>query len=214
MNYPEQYKTGIAYFMDYEFIVTPYAFIPRPETELLVEKTIETVKELSAIRVLDLCTGCGNIAISLTKYLSQSKITALDISQKAICTAYKNAKSLGVSRIYFVLSDLFSAIKKIRYFDIIVCNPPYISKNDMQSLPDEVKAEPFNALFGGSDGLHFYGKIAAEAKDYLTKRGCLIMEMGYDQKEKICGILREEGYVDIEVFKDYSGIERIVKARI
>ncbi len=219
---PEQYKTGVAYFMDFEFKVSPDTFIPRPETELLVEKVIETAKQLfakryplNAIHILDIGTGCGNIAISLTKYLSQSKITALDISHRALLKARENAKILGISdRLTFLESDLLRSVKGRRLFDIIVCNPPYVSENDMRQLPEEVLSEPGTALYGGIDGLDFYKRIIKDAKFHLKKDGFLLMETGYSQSESVKKLLEDNGYINIEIFKDYSRIDRIVKAKV
>ena len=220
MSIPEQYKTGIAYFMDFEFKVSPDTLIPRPETELLVEKVIETANKLYDLRlttynlqILDIGTGCGNIAISLTKYIPQSRITALDISDEALIKAKQNAFDLGVSdKIDFIKSNLFDSLEYSVKYDIIVSNPPYVSKIDMGTLPEEVNEEPPAALYGGVDGLDFYKKIIRGAPKFLKKNGFLIMEMGYDQSLSVQDILKDSGYRDIEIFKDYSGIDRIAKA--
>lgn len=240
MSSLKQYKTGVAYFMDFEFKVSPDTFIPRPETELLVDKAIETVKLIHGmrpkgvlsevegrytrydirntkydLRILDIGTGCGNIAISLTKYLPQSKIIALDISHSALLKARKNAEMLDVSdKVTFLESDLLGALKEKGLFDIIICNPPYVSEKDMCWLPDEVREEPYAALYGGRDGLNFYRRIVKDAKPYLKKDGFLLMETGYDQSESVKALLEDNGYINIEIFKDYSRIDRILKAKV
>jgi len=227
MILPEQYRTGIAYFMDFDLKVSRDTFIPRPETEILVERVVEGAHSLAGtdgvlnwnspcqMFILDVGTGSGNIAISLTKYLRHSKIIALDISHEALVNARENACYMGVSeRICFAQSDMFSALTRSQVFDIIVCNPPYISERDMADLPPEVKAEPYTALFGGHDGLDFYRRISLEACYYLRKGGLVLMEMGYDQSECVRQMLETAGYVEVEVFKDYAGIERVIKARV
>ena len=232
MSLPGQYKSGLAYFMDFEFGVTEHTFIPRPETGLLVEKTLETIEvinktrlkgangyskdanTLGTVQILDLGTVSGNISISLTKYVDQCKITALDICHKALTKARKNALSHSVSnRVAFMVSDLFGAVAKRPVFDIIVSNPPYVSNPDMSELPPEVKAEPRIALSGGTDGLSFYRRIITECRSYLEKGGFLIMEMGYNQSRDISLLLEKEGLSEIEAFKDYSDIDRIIRAK-
>lgn len=211
---PEQYKTGAAYFMDFEFGVDSDTFIPRPETEILVETAVNTLKSQDSAIILDLCTGSGNIAISLTKYNDRSTIFALDISLNALKKARDNALfNEVVDRIRFIQGDLLSVFGKKRLFDMIVSNPPYVSRKDMNELSAEVKAEPKIALYGGEDGLDFYREIAFEAKYCLKKDAYIIMEMGYDQSKDIQQILRGAGYKGIEIIKDYSGIERIIKAK-
>jgi len=221
MTLPLQYAEGRAYFMDFELKVGAGVLIPRPETELLVERAAEACAALRCkrndekgiLRVLDLCTGSGNIAISLTKYVRRSKILALDISPEALAAAGFNAAGLGAGEnVSFVRSDLFGGICKKKYFDIIVSNPPYVSGADMATLPDDVLEEPRTALYGGPDGLDFYRRIACDAKYFLKKDGFILMEMGYDQSAAVRAILRAEGYRDTEIFKDYSGIDRIIKA--
>ncbi|MCK4463927.1 MAG: peptide chain release factor N(5)-glutamine methyltransferase, partial [Candidatus Omnitrophica bacterium] len=168
-----------------------------------------------AIRILDIGTGCGNIAISLTKYLPQSKIIALDISHSALLKARENAEILDVSdKVAFLESDLLGALKEKGLFDIIICNPPYVSEKDMRRLPDEVREEPHSALYGGVDGLNFYRRIVKDAKSYLKKEGFLLVETGYNQSESVKALLEDNGYINIEIFRDYSGIDRIVKAKV
>jgi len=216
MALPEQYVTGCAYFMDFAFTVNCDTLIPRPETELLVERALEIAgseQESGDYRILDIGTGCGNIAISLTKYLRHSKIIALDISHNALRTAYTNADGMGVSdRIVFLQSDVFQAVMKEKVFDMIVTNPPYVSARDMETLPSEVRAEPREALYGGEDGLGMYRTIVSQAREYMKTGGTLLMEVGYDQSGAVRKLLHEHCYTGIRVMKDHSGIERIVEA--
>lgn len=205
-----------AYFLDFELETEGLTFHPRPETELLVGKAVELVSKVNS-RILDIGTGCGNIAISLIKYLPSSRITALDISDTALRAARENAKKYGVEeRIEFVKSNLFENIKG-RYkafFDLIISNPPYISLEEFSSLPEKVKGDPYLALYGGIDGMDFYRKIVKKAPLYLKRGGILLMEIGYNQSAAVKYMLDSSGvFKDIEIYKDYSGIDRIIKAR-
>lgn len=230
---PVQYIVGRTEFMGLEFIVNPAVFIPRPETELLVETVLKTVNRLSLSpndtafslsrhgqkngikHILDIGTGCGNIAISLTKYLSRCKIIATDTSSDALSVARKNARLHKVqNRVTFLKGDLFETFSDKQNwlsFEAIVSNPPYIPSSELKSLPLEVKHEPEVALSAGEDGLDYYRRIIAEAAQYLVKDGYLIMEIGFGQLEKIKEIITSLGQLKLgEVVKDYSGIERVV----
>ncbi|MDD4202721.1 MAG: peptide chain release factor N(5)-glutamine methyltransferase [Candidatus Omnitrophica bacterium] len=217
MSLPEQYVTGKAYFMDFELKVTPDTLIPRPETEILVEKAVDLIKEKGSskvVRICDIGTGSGNIAISLAYYLKSVEIIAIDISEKALLIAEENAKKIGVSKkISFVKSDVFSVLDKNYKFDLIISNPPYVAQCHEHLLPPEVKAEPYNALLAGKDGMDVYKKICEDLKSYLKEDGIVMMEIGFDQSEKINTLLESKGFKDIIFFKDYSGIKRIVKAK-
>jgi len=218
---PLQHKAGRAFFMDFKFSVTLDTLIPRPETEILVEKTLnaamQCIKEAGCgyrVHILDIGTGCGNIAISLTKYLEQSKITALDISLSALTIAKQNALDMAVKeRIHFIAADMMTAFKKQSMFDIIVSNPPYVSERDMGTLPDQVRTEPHSALYGGEEGLDFYRILSDHASSLLKKNGILIVEIGYDQAVRVKKILEGSGYSDICIYKDYNSIDRIIEAR-
>lgn len=216
MKTPLQHTTGKAYFMDFEFNVNEDTFIPRPETELLVEKAVESLRGTPSkgMSILDIGTGSGNIAISLTKYIQQSRIVALDISYKALEKARANAVNNGVSdRIRFIQSDLFDGLLPGVLFDMVISNPPYVSKADMVELPGEVQREPYVALYGGIDGLDFYRAIADKVTGYLKEHGILLMEVGYDQALDVKRILEKKPFKQVEIFKDYSGIDRIIKAQ-
>jgi release factor glutamine methyltransferase len=223
MTLPVQYLTNKAYFMDFEFMVDGDTFIPRPETELLVEKALEKIKEIESskprmgsrlINILDIGVGSGNISISLTKYAEQSKILALDISHRTLVKARLNARTIGCDgRISFIRSDLFSGLAVNPYFDIIISNPPYISSKDMDALDDEVKCEPFRALYGGKDGLYYQRRILDEGRSYLRKGGYCLLEIGYDQGIAVRKLMEQNDFKDIEISKDYAGIDRIACAR-
>jgi len=204
---PLQYIIGKQEFMGLEFEVNKNVLIPRADTEILVEEVIELIgnKEL---KVLDLCTGSGAIAVSLAKKLKNIKATASDISLNALKTAKKNA-ILNDVNVIFKQSDLFENIEET--FDIIVSNPPYIETNVIKTLNKDVQNEPFIALDGGKDGLDIYRKIINEAYKYLNENGTLALEIGYNQKEQVINLLREsDNYTDIYSKKDLSGNDRIV----
>lgn len=199
---PLWYVFGSADFYGREFIVNPDVLIPRPETEELVECALKVIGKES--KVLDLCTGSGAIAVTVALEKG-AEVTASDISEKALETAKRNAEKLG-GKVKFVQSDLFDDIEN--KFDVIVSNPPYISKADMDALQPEVKKEPYIALYGGEDGLSFYRKIAAAAPEKLNDNGMIFLECGYDQSEAITKLLAD--FFEVEVKKDLEGKERIV----
>ncbi len=203
---PLWYCMGDTEFYGYTIKVDERVLIPRPETELLVENSLKYIDEGKS--VLDLCTGSGAIAIAVSKQ-SKARVTAIDISKDALELAKENAKA-NEADIEFIESDLFENLSD-RKFDVIISNPPYIKKEDLASLQKEVKDfEPMLALDGGKDGLAFYKKICKNAKDYLTEKGVLIMECGFDQAQEIKEMLK--GFSKVEIIKDYENIERIVLA--
>lgn len=207
--------------MDFEFETENAVLYPRPETEILVEKAIDLlsghVESGRTPAILDIGTGCGNIAISLTKYILSGKIVALDISDAALRVAEGNAATHGVrERIVFLKSNLFENVKKNyeNYFDLIISNPPYVSLEDFSSLPEEVKSDPYIALYGGTDGTDFYRRITKESPAFLKSGGILLMEIGYNQADAVKALLENSGnFRDICVYKDYANIDRIIKAR-
>ena len=207
--------------MDFEFETESATLYPRPETEILVEKAIELISgsadTASERAILDIGTGCGNIAISLTKYIPSGKIVALDISDTALRVAEKNARLHGVGgKIVFLESNLFDGIINSykNYFDLIISNPPYVSLEDFSSLPEEVKKDPYIALYGGVDGLNFYRRIARESARFLKSEGSILLEIGYGQAPDVIKILVDSGnFCGAHVYKDYSGVERIISAK-
>ncbi|MBI3752431.1 MAG: peptide chain release factor N(5)-glutamine methyltransferase [Deltaproteobacteria bacterium] len=239
---PSQYIIGEQEFWGLAFRVTPDVLIPRPETELLVEKTIKTVSSKSEVvsgnnniqltthdsrfTILDLCTGSGCIAISLAKEIADCRIYAADISEKALAVARENAERHGVAdKIHFLCGNLFEPLLAPESFnrgkgmdvsfDLVVSNPPYISKKMMAGLEPEVKDyEPRAALYGGEDGLDFYRRIISESPAYLSAGGYLILEIGYGQAEKIKRLIElSDTFEDINIIKDFSGIDRVIKAK-
>lgn len=212
---PLQYITGVQEFMKINFIVTKDVLIPQPDTEILVEEVIKIANKIENPLILDLCTGSGAIAVSIAKNIPNAKIVASDISKKALEIARHNAKLNGViENIDFMESNLFDKIKNIK-FDIIVSNPPYIKKEDIKNLNDEVRREPIIALDGGNDGLKFYKKITKNAYKYLKNNGYLCYEIGYDQKIDVIEILEnEKKYRNIYSLKDLYDNDRIVISQI
>ena len=203
---PLWYCIGDTNFYGYTIKVDERVLIPRPETEILCEQAIKCV--FDGAEVLDLCTGSGAIAITVNKETG-AKVVAVDISSDAILLAQENAKE-NQAQVEFIQSDMFSNLTD-RKFDLIISNPPYIRSSDILNLQDEVKNyEPILALDGGEDGLDFYRIIANNVLNYLNKNGIVLLECGYDQAKDVAELFN--GF-DVEIIKDYSGIERIVKAK-
>lgn len=216
---PYAYIIGNKEFMKLKFKVDASTLIPRDDTEILVQKAIEEIESLNEIkksilvakkekiRVLDMCTGSGCIAIALAKYVSNCEVDGVDISQDALKIAIENASSNNV-KVNFIKSNLFEKINN--HYDMIVSNPPYIVSSVIENLQREVQKEPHIALDGGEDGLYFYRKIAKEATNFLKNSGMLLFEIGFDQGKKVSEILLNEGYKNIEVIKDLSGNDRVI----
>lgn len=215
-RYPLQYIIGSVDFMGLELKVEPGVFIPRPETELLVEKVIEIVRGSESrsrgSKILDLCTGCGAIAVALSRFAKGVDMTASDISDAAIGIAEKNIKSHNCDNIKLVKSDLFDNLHT-EEFDIIVANPPYIQDEDFENLMPEVLYEPKISLHGGKEGLDIYRDILEEAPSFLKKNGYLLMEVGYNQADALASELNPEIYSCMGTTKDYNGIDRIIAAK-
>ena len=212
---PLQHITNLQEFMKLNFYVDENVLIPRPDTETLVEEVIKISTKVRAKKILDLCTGSGAIAVSLAKYLENVQITAVDISSKALQVAIRNAKNNNVEeKITFIESDLFTDIAKEKY-DIIVSNPPYIKSNVIPDLNEEVRKEPYIALDGGLDGLNFYKKIIKDGYEYLKYKGYLCLEIGYDQKEEVEQIIKNDGkYFNTYSKKDLYGNDRIIVTQL
>jgi len=223
-NTPLQYIIGKTGFFGLELLTPEGVFIPRPETEVLVEAVIANAlchprMNLAGIQacpsILDLCTGAGNVALSLAKNIPNARITATDISANAIKTAKDNAARNGVSQnLEFVEGDLFKALAPERKFDIIVCNPPYIKREDLAGLPQDVQQEPVQALDGGEDGLDFYRRIFSQAPEFLNPGGFVAVEIGEGQAEDVKRIATAGNFTDFEIIKDLNRINRIVIAWI
>ena len=207
---PLQYIIGTQGFMGMELKVTPDVLIPRQDTEVLVEQVLsDGVKDMS---VLDLCTGSGCILLGLMKNESGIKGTGADVSDKALKVAKENAKNQGISA-EWILSDLYAQVKG--KFDVITSNPPYIRTSEIDLLMPEVgKYEPRGALDGGADGLDYYKKIVKEAPAHLNAGGRLYLEIGSEQGEAVSTLLKENGFNEVRVIRDYARLDRVVTGRI
>jgi release factor glutamine methyltransferase len=228
---PLQYITGRQEFMGLDFAVNENVLIPRQDTETLVEKALELIKEAKApmrgFRILDLCCGSGAIGVSLAYHLNKlgkkALITASDVSPEAIDIAKENAKNNGILKeISFVEGDLFAPFLKNKkgrgkeQFDFIISNPPYIPTRVIPTLMREVKDhEPVLALDGGSDGLDFYRAILREAHLYLKKSGILLLEIGHDQGPAIINMAMENEFYDpVNIIKDSAGRNRVAMVQL
>ena len=210
---PLQHITHHQEFMKMDFYVDENVLIPRPDTEILVEETIKIAKNINQPKILDLCTGSGAIAISIAKNVPNAEVYAIDISEKALDVAKKNAKDLEVN-VKFINSNLFEKIDKIK-FDIIISNPPYIKREDINLLSQEVQKEPELALDGGIDGLDFYRKITEQAIDFLKLGSYLCFEIGYDQKDEVIDIIsKHENYSNTYCKKDLCGNDRVIVTQV
>lgn len=212
---PLEHITHQKEFMKLNFFVDENVLIPRQDTEILVEEVIKIANNENLKKILDLCTGSGAIAVSLSKYIPKSEITAIDISNSALKIAKKNSITNEVqNQITFINSDLFGNLNNQK-FDIIVSNPPYIKKDIIKTLDKEVKNEPYIALDGGYDGLDFYRKIINKSYNYLKYGGYLCLEIGFDQKLDVIELLEnEEKFTNIYCKKDLCGLDRIIVAKL
>ena len=209
---PLQYILGSQNFYGLDFIVNESVLIPRPETELLVEKVIDNVKssKSSSPRILDIGTGSGCIALTLGKNLENASITAVDYDNAALVVARKNAESLQIDNVEFVKSDILKNLPESAPYDIIVSNPPYIDLAEYgQSQPEVLEYEPKSALTDYAGGLTFYQRFADIFKKLLTADGQFFLEIGYGQESDILRLFREAGY-SVSSDKDFAGIPRII----
>lgn len=225
---PLQHITGEQDFMGLSFAVNKNVLVPRQDTEVLVEEAMRYLHD--GMRILDMCTGSGCILVSLLHYSNDCTGVGVDISEEALQVAKENvAKILGTSgetgvenagtvneltsgkRIELIQSNLFKKLDSCEKFDIIISNPPYIKTDVINYLMPEVKEhEPRIALDGQEDGLFFYRKIIEQAGAYLNSEGMLFFEIGYDQGEEVCALMENAGYAEVEVVKDFAGLDRVV----
>lgn len=209
-GFPIQYIIGKQEFMGINFFVNENVLIPQPDTEILVEKVLEILKNYTEPKVLDLCTGSGAIAISISKYANKAQVFASDISKAALEVAKINDK---YNQVKFIYSNLFQNIQE--KFDVIVSNPPYIKTDEIKTLDKDVQNEPHLALDGGKDGLDFYKLIIEQAHKYLKKDGYLCLEIGDDQKNNIVSLIKNNGhYTQIKTFKDLSKNDRVIISKV
>lgn len=211
-NEPIQYITGVSNFYGRDFYVNKNVLIPRPETEILVNVSIDYLSSKKTPYIIDVGTGSGCIAITLAKELPSSKVIAIDYSQQALNIAKENAELVGVKNIEFLKLDFLS--ENLNYVaDAVVSNPPYIAQEDIQSLMIDVKEfEPHRALTDNADGLEFYRIFANKLDVILKKKGVLIIEVGRgNHPVEVKKLFEESGYNDIEMINDYNKDVRVLK---
>jgi len=213
---PLAYITGRKEFWSMLFRVGPGVIIPRPETELLVEKTLELAAG-GQPTISDIGTGSGNIALALAKELPSARIVAADVSERALRYARFNAQNLGIPNVTFARGNLFAALQGLgleRKCDFVVSNPPYVSSFDWDSISPEVKNhEPRRAFHGGKTGLGFIARLIKGAPPYLQPGGYLLFEVGFGQDNAVSALL-ETGWRDVQTFADLRGIPRVIAARL
>ena len=194
-------------FWKYNFFVNKFVLDPRPETELIIEKVLNYFPDKNKkLKILDLCTGSGCIAISLAKEYLNSKITATDISSKALKVAKINSKKLNCNNIEFIKCDLLDKISK---YDIIVSNPPYLSNFDYKNVSDEIKFfEPKIALFAKRNGYEFYNRLATLLPNIVSKKSMIFIEIGHSQAKKCIEIFESSKLKCLEIYKDYQNLDR------
>ncbi len=212
---PLQYILGTVGFYDHDFEVRENVLIPRPETEILVDKALDAVNsKIEKTRsVLDMCCGSGAAGLSVLSKLPDSILVGADISPDALSLSDANARHLGLSaRAAFVYSDLFAEFCRTKPFDLIICNPPYVTEAEYAELDASVRDfEPRLALVGGMDGLDFYRKIIAEADKYLEPGASIVFEIGALQKDAVCEIAKQAGWCrEIKTYVDLAGRDRVV----
>lgn len=213
-NYePIQYITGSVEFYALELKVTPAVLIPRPETEILVEVIIDSLKKEDELFILDIGSGCGNISIALAENLPNVHVTGMEISEDAIMIANENLEKYKLNdRVNFLNGDILKFnVNNFSNYDIIVSNPPYVSQNDYLNVQNEIKNfEPRIAVTDFSDGYKYFGKIITLASGILKSGGKLFFEMGQGQSKKINELLMKNDYKEINVIKDYQKIDRVI----
>ncbi len=218
---PVQYIIGKTNFYSIDLKVDRRALIPRPETEILAETIIDHCRtylsQREHVRILDVGTGSGCLAIAVAKFVKNSSLTAIDRSDVALELAKENAASTGTSeKIEFVRSD-FLALEENGFkesFDILISNPPYVPEKELATLSEDVREfEPVDALSDGSDGLTFFRKISEMAPVLLRDGGWVFVETGFDQAQKVSALFADQGGTELLVKKDLSNIERVVRSR-
>ena len=212
---PIQYIIGETDFMGEKFIVNPSVLIPRDETEILVRKAVEIIKEQHLKSVLDIGTGSGCIACMIAK-MTNATVIGADISFEALETAFKNMEKLKLfNRALFRKSDLFSMIREDEKFDMIVSNPPYIPSSMKKDIQKEVTFEPDTALYTNDEnGLEFYDKIIKDAPKFLNKSGYLLFELGINESLAVAQIMKKNGFKNIQIIKDLANIDRVIFGNI
>lgn len=214
-NYPLSYLTKQVYFNEFPFYIEKGVFIPQSDTEILLKKTCQLINQQwgksTKLKILDVGTGCGNLAISLAKTYPSSQITALDISSRALKVVRKNILQHQIKNLTVKQSNLFSQLVPSEKFNVMVANPPYISRQEYKNLSLITKKQPYQALVAKQKGYFFYQEILSQASSFLTFPYLIIFEIGYQQKEKILKlIIRHFPNVKVSIFKDKGGHSRVI----
>jgi release factor glutamine methyltransferase len=213
---PVAYLTGTREFWGLPLVVSPAVLIPRPETETLVELALERLPKDRDLRVLDLGTGSGAIALALAHERPRASILATDVSADALDVARDNARRLGLGNVAFARSDWYDGVGEAGRpdaFDLIASNPPYVDGADAHLHEGDVRYEPHSALTPGNSGLAAIARIVAGARERLVSGGSLVVEHGYDQSDAVRALLKAAGFVDIVTARDLAGIPRVVAGR-
>ena len=218
-GHPVAYLIGKKEFFNIELKVAPGVLIPRPETELLVELTIDHVRlsGKQTPKILDLGTGSGAIGLALAKNLPDAQVTCVDVSAEALKIAQENARLLNLNSVKFIQSNWFDGLSSSTpsedcVFDVIVSNPPYIRHDDIHLSQGDLRFEPASALTDQHDGLMAYRTIFKEASAYLAADGFILVEHGFDQSKAVCQLLQEQNYINIKAHQDLAGIWRVASA--
>lgn len=208
---PTQYLTGRREFYGRSFAVDPRVFIPRPETESVVERVLEEIPKGSVRRILDVCTGSGCIAVTIAAERPRSQVVAIELSAEACDVARANAAALGVvDRVRILQGDLFAPLDTGAAFDVLVSNPPYIPSSEISALSAEVRREPALALDGGTDGLEVTRRLAAQACRWLLPGGFFAAEIGDQAAAQVLRLFQTAGFVRTGVAKDFARLDRVV----
>lgn len=209
---PVAYLTGTRGFWRFDLRVTPDTLIPRPETELLVELALERLPADRALRVADLGTGSGAIALSLACERPRARVVASDASAAALAVARDNARALGIGNVAFAEGSWFAPLAGER-FDLVASNPPYVADGDPHLAEGDLRFEPASALASGHDGLDDIRRIAAEAPAHLLPGGWLLLEHGHDQGEPVRALLRQAGFSEVGTRRDLERRDRVTLGR-
>jgi len=217
---PIAYILGEREFYGLNLKVTPDTLIPRPDTETLVEATLNIISQNVTqpppsfpLRILDLGTGTGAIALAIAKHCPQTQVTAVDFSESALCIARENAKNLAINNVSFLQSNWFAELKN-QTFDFIVSNPPYIEENDPHLSQGDLRFEPRTALVSGKNGLDDIRHIISHASNHLSAHGWLMLEHGYNQAKEVANLLAMAEFKNIQHVEDLAGINRVTLGQL
>ncbi|MBI3012891.1 MAG: peptide chain release factor N(5)-glutamine methyltransferase [Elusimicrobia bacterium] len=209
---PLPYILGEQEFMGHTFHISPDVLIPRQETEILVEEATILISQISTPNTLEIGTGSGIISILIAKKFTDCRVTATDVSEKALRMAQENAHLHGVrQKITFLESNLFSNVSAASRYDFILSNPPYIPTDEISQLQREIQREPRIALDGGKDGYQIIRPLIQQSQKYLKSGGNFILEIGHNQSETVLNLMQKSGYTQCETLKDLSGHDRVIK---